>query len=261
MSYDQVEVLHTFATEWGVSYDLLSDEGSEVIRRLGLLNAHVEAQQAFYGRGVDERHVGLPYPGTFVLDEDGVVEQRLFDQSYRPRPSAGYLFRAASGVPPEPARSATSTEGPVEVTAWLDSSYFRPLELREVHVELRVAEPWHVYTDPIPDGFTALRVEVGADAAIATGQADLPAGRPFTVEGLPEQFHVVDGSVRVSVPFQLPGAGLDLDGRPLPEPGDPRPVALDVEVAHQACSDVECLPPAVQRLRLEIDEGANVPRG
>lgn len=256
-----MEVLRTFATEWGIDYDLLSDEGSHVIRRLGLVNEHIEAQQAFYGRGVDERHVGLPYPGTFVLDEDGVVARRLFEQSYRPRPAAGYLMREASGVPPAPARSASSAQGPVEVTAWLDSSYFRPLELRELHVELRVAEPWHLYTAPVPEGFTALGVGVRADEAIATQPAQLPTGRPFTVQGLPEQFHVVDGSVQLAVPFQLPGAGLQLDGRPREHPGEPAPVELEAEVVYQACSDTECLPPTAQRLRLEVDEAANVPRG
>ena len=254
-------MLEAFAREYGITYDLLSDEGSAVIRELGLVNEHIAAQQAFYGRDVDERHVDLPYPGSFVLDEGGVVVQRLFEQSYRPRPSAGYLFRQVSGVPAEAARSATSERGPVAITAWLDSAYFRPLEIRELYVELRIADGWHVYTEPIPDGFTPLAVEVRADAELASGPAAIPEGHPFTVEGLPEQFAVLDGACLITVPLQLPGAKLRLDGRPRAQPGAPGPVTLDVEVTYQACSATECLPPERQQLHLEIDEAESVPRG
>lgn len=258
MSYDPADVLRSFALEQGISYDLLSDQDSAFIRKLGLLNEHIEDQQSYYGRQTDERHVGIPYPGTFVLDATGVVIDRIFEQSYRTRPSAGHLFKKVAGAPPHAVRSATSEVGPVAITAWLDSPHFRPLELCELHVQIEIAEGWHLYTEPVPDGFRHLSVVLEADAEHISWPADIPIGERFRVEGLPNEFHVVEGALTVSVPFRLPGSSLQLDGRPLPIPGEARPVSLSVDVNYQACSATECTPPASQTLQLEIDEARHI---
>ena len=50
ISYDSVDVLAGFAREHGISFPLLSDEGSRVIRELGLYNEHLAEQARFYGR-------------------------------------------------------------------------------------------------------------------------------------------------------------------------------------------------------------------
>lgn len=208
LSYDPVPVLAAFADEHGIAYDLLSDEGSVVLERLGLLNRHVEAQQRFHERGVEERHERLPYPGTIVLDEAGTVVERLFEQSFRPRPNAGSVLRRAGGALPA-GHSVTAGDGVVTVCS----------------------------------------------------PPRLPAGRPFRVEGLDEEFSVLDGTVRVTVPFRLPGSRYLPDGRNRPDPGPSRPVTLELLVGYQACSDVECLPPARQRLTLTLDEeGLATPR-
>lgn len=89
---EPVEVLRDFTREHGITFHMLSDEGSEVIRRLGMLNTQIAEQQAYYGFAVTERHRGLPHPGTFVLDEHGVVTDKHFDQSYRDRPSGDFLL-------------------------------------------------------------------------------------------------------------------------------------------------------------------------
>ncbi len=81
ISYDPVPVLADFAALHHITYPLLGDEGSHVIRALGLENQHIAEQHAYYGLGVRPNHLGTPYPGTFVLDEQGIVVQRDFEQS------------------------------------------------------------------------------------------------------------------------------------------------------------------------------------
>ena len=70
ISYDPVGVLKAFAERRGVALPMLSDEASAVIRRFGLLNPE-------YPEG-DLAH-GVPYPGTFVVDAQGVIRQRIFE--------------------------------------------------------------------------------------------------------------------------------------------------------------------------------------
>src|SRR5688572_22683615 len=88
ISYDSVDVLRAFTEKYGISYPLLSDEGSRIMRQLGLLNEHLAEQSAYYGIQLREHHAGTPYPGTFVLDERGVIVEKRFEQSYRVRPTA-----------------------------------------------------------------------------------------------------------------------------------------------------------------------------
>src|SRR5207244_2571760 len=68
ISYDSVEILRNFAATHGITYHLLSDEGSHAMRGLGLINDRVQEDHAVYGIKPNARHVNLPYPGVFVLD-------------------------------------------------------------------------------------------------------------------------------------------------------------------------------------------------
>ena len=43
ISYDSPDILKSFATRRGITFPLLSDEGSKVIRSFGILNAEVPA--------------------------------------------------------------------------------------------------------------------------------------------------------------------------------------------------------------------------
>ena len=49
ISYDSVEILRNFAATHGITYPLLSDEGSHAMRGLGLINDRVQEDHAVYG--------------------------------------------------------------------------------------------------------------------------------------------------------------------------------------------------------------------
>jgi len=80
-----VDVLAAFAAKQGITYTLFSDQGSKLIRDLGLLNEHVYEHHAAYGIPKRDHHWGVPYPGVFLLDAEGRVTQKRFQQSYRER--------------------------------------------------------------------------------------------------------------------------------------------------------------------------------
>src|SRR5438093_10848167 len=126
VSYDPVETLAAFAREHAITFELLSDTGSATIERLGLLNRHVAEQQAFYDLPVLERHHGIPYPGTFLLDERGVVVRKTFEQSYRVRASGSLLLQDLTGVEAPPVVKAEASAWNVRSAAWLDTETYRP---------------------------------------------------------------------------------------------------------------------------------------
>ncbi len=78
VSYDSVEVLRDFAESAAVSFPLLSDEGSQTIRDFGI---HFRD--------------GLPHPGTYLIDRNGIVRAKLFLDGYRQRHEASALIEAA----------------------------------------------------------------------------------------------------------------------------------------------------------------------
>ena len=57
-----MDVLRDFAAKYGITYTLFSDEGSRVIRALGLFNDQVYEHHAAYGIAKQDRVWGVPYP-------------------------------------------------------------------------------------------------------------------------------------------------------------------------------------------------------
>lgn len=89
ISYDELGALEEFAHHHSITYDLLADSGWNLIRQFGILNHHVtEDQVPFHG---------IPFPGTYLVDEDGVVMAKAFHRSLAQRESAEGLIDAALG--------------------------------------------------------------------------------------------------------------------------------------------------------------------
>lgn len=235
-------ILAAFADEFGIRYDLLSDVGSHTIRRLGLVNRHVEQLQAHYERPYEEdRHGSTPYPGVFTLDEQGVVVDRHFEVSYRVRPSAtvvlGDLF--AQQDPPVQAR-ATVEWG--EVAAWLHTDAYHAQELLQLHVAIALREPFHTYVEPVPTGYVPLALELSGPEALDVGEIALPVGEPWRIRGLPEQFRVVGGEIRTTVPFVIASAS--------------GTASLELRITCQVCTDDACRAPGSVTLPLQLQERA-----
>ena len=134
-----------------ITYPLLSDEGSVMIRSLGLFNEHLEQQQAAYGRPARADQFGVPYPGTFVLDEGGVVRQKHFEQSYRVRPTRSLILEwALPGEQAAPEAMASLPGGSIVVRAWTDEPTYRPYQQLRLHVRLVVPPGMHVYAGASP---------------------------------------------------------------------------------------------------------------
>jgi peroxiredoxin len=87
ISYDSVDVLKEFADKRKVTFPLLSDPDSKTIKAYGLLDAAAKGKQE-----------GIAYPGTMVVDRDGVVQAKLFHEGPFKRHTPEDLIRAAKDV-------------------------------------------------------------------------------------------------------------------------------------------------------------------
>lgn len=84
--YDDVEALAAFQMKYDISYHLLSDPGSEVIQQYRILNPTYDTETKYYG---------VPYPGVFLTDRNGVVRAKFAEQNYRDRPLFKDIVHAA----------------------------------------------------------------------------------------------------------------------------------------------------------------------
>jgi hypothetical protein len=83
ISYDPVSTLADFAARRGITFPLLSDPGSETIKRYGILNTTIDAKNPLYG---------YPFPGTFIVDRKGVVTSRYFEDAYQERDTVSSIL-------------------------------------------------------------------------------------------------------------------------------------------------------------------------
>lgn len=77
LSYDSPEILQAFTLKRHLTYTLLSDPKSEIIDRYNLRDPQ-------YPPG--SRAYGVPRPIIFVLDPQGVIKAKLYEESFKNRP-------------------------------------------------------------------------------------------------------------------------------------------------------------------------------
>lgn len=236
ISYDPVDVLADFAERHSITYPLLSDAGSVVMGTLGVLNTELERDQAYWEKPYAERHHGLPFPGVFVLDADGVVESKHFERSHRNRPAIDVLIQRPNAGPGEV--TAEEAASGVRITAGVAHRRFFPNQVSKIRLRLDIAAGLHVYVPPIDEGYRPLQVSVEAPDGFYWEAPELPSGVPYRVEGLPERFQVVEGRVDLEIPFHVHE-----------EVGDVTPVVV---VSYQTCTDTLCNPPVAVRLPLPL---------
>jgi hypothetical protein len=233
ISYDRVEAQAAFAEEFGITFPLLADPDHRVIEATGILNTLVKPEE--------EGIYGVPYPGTYVIGPDGAVEEKLFYQHYRTRPSASTVLREGFGLDFEVENHPSAdveSEG-VRITATLGGESMVFMETSTLYVDIGLDEGLHLYGQPIPDGYIATEVEVAAPEGIVVEQPQYPPTAPFHVEGIDDEFQAFEGDIRIRVPVHM-------------RLTDAESFTLDVTVRYQACNDRECYLPQTQQLSVEV---------
>lgn len=192
----------------------------------------------------------MPYPGSFVIDEDGILVGKRIEQSHRTRPTANTMMNAFFASDDEPEGLVSSSTPGVQVAAWLDTSVVAANQMQDAHVRFVLEPDVHLYTDPVPEGFRAVKVSLVGDDSIYAHDYPPLEGHDFSVTGIDETFSVLEGTIDVAIPFFLL-SNRDTAGDAL------RSVPLSVEVAYQACTGDECFMPESVTLELDLSEAAN----
>jgi Disulphide bond corrector protein DsbC/AhpC/TSA family len=185
ISYDSDEVLNRFAEEHHITYPMLSDRGSVVIRKFGILNTNVPPDTRFYG---------IPFPGQYLLAPDGTVREKLFLPDYQTRPSASEVLLKEYGIPTADNGATIRAEDVQARIILSDKRSFGGQRLGTA-VDFKVAPGWHIYGEPLPAGYSPTSVRFDDDL-VASQSLKFPEPKAVKFELLGETLPVYEGEFK-----------------------------------------------------------------
>jgi hypothetical protein len=240
ISYDRQDAQAKFAEEHDIDYHMLADDDSAVIKQYGILNTLIAEDEGVYG---------IPFPGSYLVDEDGLVEEKFFHREYQIRETGSTVLRSGFGAALDLSDApSVEVEDGAKVTATLGGASLAFMQRGDLYVRIDLDEGLHVNGPEVPDGFVATEVTVTAPEGVRVGETTYPETMPFQIEGIDEQFDVFEGGVEVAVSL----ISTLRDGEMLP---------LEIAVQYQACNDRECFLPKTQTLHLDVPIGQlNMPQ-
>ena len=206
---------------------MLSDPQSQTIRAFGVLNTAVPAGHLWYG---------VAYPGTFVVDRDGMVRSKYFEARYQDRYSAPSILLREFG-------SASGTRETVVNTAHLELKYYstrdvvRPSLRFTLAADLALKPGMHVYAPGVRN-YIPIRFELDSSPHYAAQPAAYPQPQMLYLAPIQETVPVYKGKFRITQDVTM--AGVDVLQ---PILSGNREVKITGRLHYQACDDKLCYLP------------------
>jgi hypothetical protein len=225
VSYDPVATLKAFADRQGITFPLLSDEGSRVIREWGILN------DAATGRSA-----GIPHPGTFMIDAAGVIRSRFFEQAYQERSTATSILTRLGLDAGGDVRDIAGAQARFRVSA--SDATVAPGERFTLRIDVTPLPKMHVYA-PGQAGYIPITLTLDAtpDVRLVHPMRYPPAGT-YHFAPLRETVKVYEQPFRLVQDVTL---ALTPDLRQRAARGET--LRLTGTLEYQACDDLVCYRP------------------
>ena len=267
ISYDSREVLADFAKRQGITFPMLSDVGSATIRRYGILNTVIEEALGPNGKDpavladlqryvtvtqASERFRGIPFPGTFMLDQQGRVTARFFEDYYWERHTVSSIMLRVGGAKTLVDAIQASTEH-LDVKAY-PSDPSASLGTRfSLAVEVTPKPSMHVYA-PGATGYRVITLNIEPQPHLRTMPVQYPASEVYYFKPLNERVPVYQKPftlVMDVVADATPEARKALAGK--------SELVVDGTLEYQACDDKLCYNPVSIPLSWRVALHESVP--
>ena len=244
VSNDPVERLADFSASQNITFDLLSDEDSAVIRSFGILNTLIEPDE-----GKHMRWYGIPYTGTYIIDEHGVVLDKEFHQHHARRLSGAALLHKLVDILPEPSSDAprgVSSGDDVGLEISLADATLKLEVITLLVCRIRVASGRHLYGAGAPDAFSPATLSFEGDG-LRFGDPVWPESDWMHYEALGMDVPVHGGEVVVTVPVTVTSSLVRL-GHGLDQPE----VSIKATLNYQSCDELACSLPDAIHAKLKV---------
>ena len=239
---------------------MLSDVGSETIRRFGILNpvpewafgenaddAAVQADVATFVSVVNPNRqmIGIAFPGTFMLDPDGRVTSRYFENFYISRNTVSSIVMRL-GEAEDPVRAIRITMPQLTLTTYPSEATIAPGNRFALMLNITPAEGMHVYA-PGADSYRPVGLTIAPQAVLSVLPMAYPASEPYYFAPLDETVPIYQHPIELV-------QELILDGSLEAQRAMRGMENLDIQgtFEYQACSDEICYPPQSLELSWSI---------
>ena len=157
ISYDEPDALKDFQDAYGITYTLLSDPDSKVIRDYGILNTLIAED--------DHPWFGIPFPGTYVTDSQGTITHKFFENNLVLRVGPEELLRAVDGdALSEYIGNPVSDTADAEPKVFLEGEHLAVGVLQHLVCQINVPQGRHLYADPAPQGMIPFTLTLDAQS-------------------------------------------------------------------------------------------------
>ena len=226
ITYDPAAVLAEFSARRGITFPLLSDAGSATIRKYGILNTTVPETNPVFG---------YPFPGTFVVNRQGVVTSRIFEDTYQERDTlASVLVRLGRKVTAQ----ATKTSAPhLDVTSYLTDQVAAPGTKFSIVLDVSPGRRIHVYARGVAD-YKPIAFTVQPQPGLIIRSLEYPKAEDYFFRPLNEHVPVYRKAFRLVQDVTLdPSREAAATLRGL------KTMTITARLDYQACDDKLCFPP------------------
>jgi peroxiredoxin len=227
VSYDPVPILADFSKRRGITFPLLSDPGSATIKQYGLLNTTVPEtnQQAF----------GIPFPGTFMINPQGVVTSRFFEPAYQERSTVGSILARLGNDVDAPATTISSPQ--IQITSFATDSTVAPGTHFSLVLDVRPAKGVHVYAPGVV-GYKPIGLAIDGQAGLIVRDAQYPPPEDYHFKPLNEHVQVFQRPFRI-----VQDVAIDASPQGQAAVKDLTVVTIHGQLNYQACDDRVCFTP------------------
>lgn len=144
ISYDSVETLRVFAEKHHITYPLLSDVHSQVIRKFGIFNHLVPEGHKWYG---------VPFPGTYMVDANGIVIDKSFYADYGMRDSVARILQKTFLIDSRGILVQTVENEDLKARAYLSSDTIRRGQVQTFTLDISIKNKRHIYAPTVTGGY------------------------------------------------------------------------------------------------------------
>ena len=247
VSYDNVAILKHFSDRADINFPLLADPGSETIRRFGILNTSVPEDHGFRG---------IPNPGEFLVNADGTVRAKFFEEKYQDRFTGGHTLVRQLGVDTGGPRTEVETDH-LTVTAWASDESLRGGNRFALALEIDLKKKMRVYA-PSVEGYIPIAWSMEEVEGLTNYDAEYPESHDLHLPAINETVPVYEGKFRV-VRDLMVAQGREI-GHLLDDDGN---LLVKGTLRYQACDDKVCfIPQTVDlewRFKFEQHDRTRVP--
>jgi peroxiredoxin len=251
ISYDRPEILAAFTKQHQITFPLLSDVGSATIKRYGILNpvpewamgpdkddpaVKAEIEKYVSVRNPNPSMVGIAFPGTFILDRQGRVTSRYFEDFYIERNTiSSIMMRLNDRVAPVAGTKVSTAH--LDITTYPSESAIAPGNRFSIAFDIQPHNGIHVYA-PGAKGYRVIGFILEQQPFVRTLPMKYPASQIYFFKPLNERVPVFQK------PFTLVQEVV-LEGTPQAQTvfRGKNSVTVSGTLEYQACDDKICYNP------------------